>query len=132
MFASLRKIVQSPFESNKRVIDHELFEEEIKQIIDTPYQHEDSKEIQTPIANQKNNLITALLYEKVPLTNNHSERNLRDFVVARKISGGSRSQEGAKTNAVLMSIMQTNLLQNKPLVPTLKNDLLSSLFPGTE
>ncbi|MCK4765235.1 MAG: transposase [Candidatus Aminicenantes bacterium] len=52
--------------------------------------------MQTRISNQNTNLITALLHRNVSLTNNHSERNIRCFVVARKISGGSRSKDGAK------------------------------------
>lgn len=125
MFSSLQKIVQQPFELKKRKMAYKLFKIQIQHIIDSQYQHEDSKEIQTRIANQNTNLITALLHENVPLTNNHSERNIRCFVVARKISGGSRSDQGAKTHATLMSIIQTINLQKEPLLPTLKDYILS-------
>lgn len=43
-------------------------------------------------AAQNKNLLTALLYENVPLTNNLAERAIRPMVVTRKISGGSRSR----------------------------------------
>lgn len=124
MFSALQKILEQPFELSKRKIAYKFFKREIQQIIDSHYYYEDSKEIQTRIGNQKTNLITALLHENVPLTNNHSERNIRCFVVARKISGGSRSNEGAKTHAVIMSIMQTINLQKMTLLPTLKKYLL--------
>jgi transposase len=124
MFSSLQKIVQQPFTLSKRKVAYSFFKKQIQQIIDSHYQHEDSKEIQNRISNQKTNLITALLHENVPLTNNHSERNIRCFVVARKISGGSRSKDGAKTHAILMSIIQTINLQREPLLPTLKKYLL--------
>ena len=124
MFLSLQKIIEQPFELKERKIAYRFFKRKIQEIIDSQFDHQDSKEIQTRIGNQKTNLITALLYENVPLTNNHSERNLRNFVVARKISGGSRSDEGAKTHAVLMSIIQSIRLQKLSIVPTLKNYLM--------
>lgn len=124
MFSSLQEIIKQPFALKERKIAHSFFKREIQKIIDSQFDHEDSKEIQTRIGNQKTNLITALLYENVPLTNNHSERNIRNFVVTRKISGGSRSDEGAKTHAVLMSIIQSTRLQKLSIVPTLKNYLL--------
>jgi hypothetical protein len=132
MFSSLQKIVESPFDLRKRKIAHKIFKERIQRIIDTSFQHDDSTEIHTRISNQNTNLITALLHRNVPLTNNHSERNIRCFVVARKISGGSRSRDGAKTNAVIMSIVQTIRLQKKPIITTLKEYLLSSHFSKTE
>jgi hypothetical protein len=124
MFLSLEKIIEQPFVLKDRKIAYRFFKRKIQEIIDLQFEHDDSKEIQTRINNQKTNLITALLHENVPLTNNHSERNLRNFVVARKISGGSRSNNGAKTHAVLMSIIQSIRLQKLSIVPTLKNYLL--------
>ncbi|MFH1588222.1 MAG: IS66 family transposase, partial [Candidatus Diapherotrites archaeon] len=44
--------------------------------------------------------------------NNISERELRKIVIIRKISNGSRSREGAKNTATLLSIIQT-LRNNK-------------------
>ena len=125
MFLSLQKIVKQPFELERRKKAYKLFKIQIQHIIDSHYLNDDSKEIQTRIGNQNTNLITALIHRNVPLTNNHSERNIRCFVVARKISGGSRSDQGAKTHATLMSIIQTINLQKEPLLPTLKDYILS-------
>ncbi|MBI3815192.1 MAG: transposase, partial [Nitrospinae bacterium] len=80
----------------------------------------------TRIANQGINLLTTLLYNNVPLTNNLAERGIRPMVVIRKISGGNRSQEGAKTHSVNMSILQTIRFQQQPIISTLKNYLSSS------
>lgn len=126
MFASLRELIDKPFQQQEREIAHEYFKKQIADIINANYQYKDSKEIQTRIANQNINLITALLYPNVPLTNNLAERQLRPMVVTRKISGGSRSWEGAKTHAVNMSVFQSLRLQQAPLVPALKNIVLSS------
>lgn len=43
----------------------------------------------------------------VPADNNFAERELRPLVIARKISFGSQSEDGARTREVLMSILHT-------------------------
>ena len=44
---------------------------------------------------------------RVPAHNNRAERELRPIVIARKVSFGSQSVEGAHTRSVLMSIIHT-------------------------
>jgi transposase len=43
----------------------------------------------------------------VPADNNRAERELRPLVIARKISFGSQSENGARTREVLMSVLHT-------------------------
>jgi len=43
----------------------------------------------------------------VPSTNNAAERALRPLVIARKISGGSRSAKGSRTRMILQSLIAT-------------------------
>lgn len=43
----------------------------------------------------------------VPADNNRSERELRPTVIARKVSFGSQSDEGAKTREILMTVLHT-------------------------
>ena len=43
----------------------------------------------------------------VPADNNRAERELRPLVIARKISFGSQSDEGAKTREILMTALHT-------------------------
>jgi len=61
----------------------------------------------------------------VPATNNLAERSLRPTVVARKISGGTRSPKGSETKMKLMSLLGTWLLQGKPLHATCQGMLLA-------
>mgnify|MGYP001608064110 FL=1 len=125
IFADLRDTVSFPFEINKREEIYQDIWKNIKQnIIDKKFQYADVKTIQTRIKNQGKNLLTAVLHDDVPLTNNLAERALRPMVVMRKISGGSKSMTGAKTHAVNMSIFQTIQLRNQPLISTLQNLLL--------
>ena len=49
----------------------------------------------------------------VPPTNNAAERSLRPLVIARKISGGTRSATVSQTRMVLASIATTARLQGQ-------------------
>jgi hypothetical protein len=63
-------------------------------------------------------------YPEVPSTNNLAERSLRPAVIARKISGGTRSDKGSDTKMGLMSLLGTWAAQGKPLLPACRNLLL--------
>ena len=111
MFAELNAVTTEPFDQTVRTRQHRRYAKRITRMIQQSYQSHDARAVQTRIANQNTNLITALLYADVPLTNNHAERMIRPMVITRKISGGARSDRGAATHAVNMSIMQTFALQ---------------------
>jgi hypothetical protein len=65
--------------------------------------------------------LTAFLkQEGVDPTNNAAERALRPAVVMRKISGGSRSDAGARATCVLMTILKTAMQHRCPLLETFK------------
>ena len=51
--------------------------------------------------------ITFVEYPQVPSENNPAERAIRPRVIARKISGGTRSPVGSQTMAVLSSLFAT-------------------------
>jgi len=52
-------------------------------------------------------LLTFLYNEAVEPTNNRAERALRPAVIARKLSAGNRTERGAKTHAIVASVIQT-------------------------
>jgi transposase len=56
-------------------------------------------------------LFTFVRTPAVPPTNNAAERSLRSLVIARKISGGTRSAEGSSTRMVLASLAATARLR---------------------
>ena len=69
--------------------------------------------------------LTAFLWEReVEGTNNPAERALRPAVVARKISGGSRSPQGARGWATLASVLRTARQQGRPVLDTFKTLLM--------
>jgi transposase len=71
--------------------------------------------------------LTVFLWEEgVEATNNAAERALRPAVVMRKISGGSRSDRGARATTVLMSVIKTAQQQDRPLFETIKTLLMNA------
>jgi transposase len=55
----------------------------------------------------RHQLFTFLYEEAVEATNNRAERALRPAVIVRKLSAGNRTECGAKTHAILASVIQT-------------------------
>jgi hypothetical protein len=120
MFSELKAIVEQPFEKEARKKSYDFFLERLHVIQRREYLSKDAQAVQTRIKNQDGNLLTALLYSDVPLTNNHAERQIRPLAVMRKISGGSRSPKGAATHAVNLSIVQTLVLRQQNVFSELK------------
>ena len=57
-------------------------------------------------------LFTFVADPRVPHTNNAAERSLRPLVIARKVSGGTRSEEGSSTRMILASLAATARLRS--------------------
>lgn len=77
-----------------------------------------------------NGKLTTFLHKmEVEGTNNAAERALRPAVVMRKITGGNRSQEGAKAWAILASVIRTIQRQGRELLETIKT-LLKAEWAG--
>jgi hypothetical protein len=95
-------------------------EKRLEQLLARAYDEPNAKRIARRMRRHQKEL-TAFLWEKdLEGTNNAAERALRPAVVARKISGGSRSKSGAEAWATLSSLMRTASQQNKNLLQTLK------------
>lgn len=74
--------------------------------------------------------LTTFLHDpKVDGTNNAAERALRPAVVMRKITGGSRSESGARAWAILASIIRTAEQQELGVLETIKT-LLRAAWSG--
>lgn|SRR5208282_7063 len=76
--------------------------------------------------------LTTFLHKKaVDGTNNAAERAIRPAVVMRKITGGSRSPEGARAWAILASVMRTAQQQGREVLETIKT-LLRAEWAGKD
>ena len=65
-------------------------------------------------------------HPSIPAENNQAERALRPLVIARKISFGSQSENGARTREILMTILHT-LRKRTPDVSAAFKDALDKL-----
>ena len=128
IYQTIMLALRLPVGSPERIRVHGTLTRRLQDIVSLQVTAHDTKKIQTRIQNQQNHLLTALLHDGVPLTNNLAERTIRLMVVTRKISGGSRATEGAQTHAVNMSILQTVTMRNKPLATTLHDLLLQGVI----
>jgi transposase len=124
LFTLLAEDIATPFDKTEREAWYKDYLQDIKKIIVCDYTHADTKRIQTRINNQGKNLLTALLYPNVPLTNNLAERAIMPLVLTRKISRGSKTPKGAHIHAVNMSIIETIAKRKHPLLETLHSYLL--------
>ena len=77
-------------------------------------------------------LFTFVEYPFVPSENNAAERSVRPRVIARKISGGTRSAAGSKTMAVLSSLFETWRLLGQDCLAECRQMLIASQQPQAQ
>jgi hypothetical protein len=126
LFGKLQSMIQIPFCKQERRRAYTEYAKQIHSIVKRVHIAKDASKIQTRIKNQTTNLLTALLYENGPLTNNHAERQIRPMTVTRKLAGGSQSPKGATIHAVNMSVMQTIALKGQGYLEELRRTLTQS------
>lgn len=71
------------------------------------------KFIKSVCRKHRENLFRFVDNPEIDSTNNRAEQGIRHAVVIRKISGGSRSVEGAEITANLISVLQTAKIQSE-------------------
>jgi hypothetical protein len=85
----------------------------------TPYEDKDAKRLIKRLRRHRDELFTFLEYEGISPYNNHAEQQMRIPVLSRKISQQNHSEQGAKTQAILMSLFRSAELQGTNPVETL-------------
>jgi hypothetical protein len=121
----------SRFEERDRQQAQSAFEAELSDLA-KPYRSDPSAPPHTlskRIENFLPELFVFVADPRVPSDNNGAERSLRPSVIARKISGGTRSKKGSQTRTILMTLFATWKLQGKDLMETCRQMLLSPSFP---
>lgn len=79
----------------------------LEALIEAPWEDSQAKRLIKRLRRHQDQLFTFLDQPDVPFDNNHAERSLRPAVIIRKNSYCNRSLQGAKTQAVLMSVYRT-------------------------
>lgn len=98
--------------------------QKIQKLARAPAEHPGIQNYQDIFKENKHRLYHWVLNRRVPAENNRVERELRPTVIARKVSFGSQSENGAATRSVLMSILHT-------AAKRLKNQSLEEWFLWT-
>lgn len=79
----------------------------LQAVLDTPWEDGQARRLLKRLRRHQRHLFTFLDQPDVPFDNNHGERSIRPAVLIRKNSYCNRSDNGARTQAVLMSIYRT-------------------------
>jgi len=90
----------------------------LDQIILANHQDKDAKRLVKRLKRHRAELFTFLNHENVSPYNNHAEQQMRKPVLTRKVSQQNRSDQGAKTQAILMTLFRTEELQGNNPVET--------------
>ena len=82
-------------------------EKRLTRLLEESWKNGQAQRLVKRLRRHREELLVFLYNEAVPSDNNQAERTIRGAVVMRKNSYCNRSVEGAKTQAILMSIFQT-------------------------
>ena len=99
-----------------------------------PWQDRQARRLLKRFRRHREHLFTFLDDPAVPADNNHGERAIRPAVIIRKNTYGNRSQRGADTQAVLMSIYRTLKQRGhdplRTITTALREHLTTGKLPG--
>jgi len=90
----------------------------------------DARRLRKRLRRTGDHLFTFLDYPQIPFENNFAERQIRPAVILRKNSQSNRSDRGATTQAVLMSIYRTLKLRGHDPLQTIPAALRTFLQTG--
>lgn len=79
---------------------------------------------------KREKLLYFLNHPYLPIQNNQCEQDLREFVLIRKISGGTKSVKGDRSIERHLSVIQTAKKQGLPVFQTLHGLLTGQLTPA--
>jgi transposase len=102
----------------------------LDELIATEWADKDAKRLIKRLRRHRDELLTFLDEPEVPFDNNHGERAIRPAVMIRKNSFGNRSDRGADTQAVLMSVYRTLQQRGHAPLKTVVDALTTYLKTG--
>ena len=108
-----------------------LIHRRLCKLADATYYDADASRLGHRISKYRDQLFTFLDTPGVPSDNNHAERQIRPAVIIRKNSLCNRSEQGAVTQAILMSIYRTLKLRGLDPTHTIAMALRTYLQTGS-
>ena len=135
----LRRLVRDGIRLRKRDdFEPEKYESRIRRIDQrlmalalAEYDDADAKRLANRLTKYCDSLFTFLDRPAVPYDNNLAERMIRPAVILRKNSQSNRSERGAATQAVLMSVCRTLKLRSRDPLKVIPDALRTYLSTGT-
>lgn len=103
----------------------------LEQFLTMPSEDKDVQRLIKRLNRHKRELLTFLEHDGVSPYNNHAEQQMRKPVLTRKVSQQNRSVDGAKTQAILMSLLRSAELQGTNPVETLLASAKNALIVKT-
>lgn len=107
-----------------------LLGQRLEELIETDWGDRQAKRLIKRLRRHRDDLFTFLDHDGVPFENNLAERAVRPAVIIRKNSYCNRSQRGADTQAVLMSVYRTIEQRGHDPLNTLADALRTYLETG--
>jgi transposase len=118
------RLLQGGLKLRDRFFQHEITEHGLRvttgrlqaamgRLLSTTYRDAANRRLAKHLRHERPWLFTFLHCPGIDATNNAAERALRPAVVARKTWGGNRTETGASTQQILMSVLQTCHQQGK-------------------
>lgn len=108
----------------------QCLETRLDELIATPWEDKQARRLIKRLKRHRHDLFTFLDHADVPFDNNAGERAIRPAVIIRKNSYCNRSQRGADTQAVLMSIYRTLKQRGHDPLATITHALTEYLRTG--
>ena len=102
----------------------------LQELLAEPWAHSEVRRLLKRLRRHQDELFTFLDVEGVPFENNHAERAIRPAVIIRKNSLCNRSAEGARTQAIFMSVYRTIKQRGHPPLDTLTQALRTYTTTG--
>jgi len=97
-----KELSAEAFASRRRRLDVRLHA-----LLAQPWEQRHARRLVKRMRRHQSELFTYLDHREGPPDNNHGERQIRPAVIARKNSYANGSEDGAETQAILMSVFRT-------------------------
>jgi transposase len=88
-------------------------EARLDRLLEKTYRHPANRRLAKHLEHERPYLFTFLYCPGLDATNHEAERAIRWMVIARKVWGGNRTWEGARTQQILVSVLRTCWQQGK-------------------
>ena len=95
------------FKKSPTTLDQVVLEKRFDEVFGKKHQSEALNTLLKNTRSRKEGLLRVLSYPAIPLDNNGAERDIREYVKRRKISGSTRSEAGRRARDTFASLKKT-------------------------